>query len=123
MFQIICYIYSMIYHITTIEDWEAQRHLTIFTDPSLQTKGFIHCSNGNQVAAIATALFLGRKDLIVISIDESQLSSRVVWENSGGAEEHFPHVYGPIQKEAIVSVDPLEPNSDGSFSFDPESLS
>ena len=60
-------------------------------------------------------------DLLLLMIDPALLSSDLKWEPpSGGAPppgvpegELFPHVYGPINLDAIVKVLDLETNPDG----------
>jgi uncharacterized protein (DUF952 family) len=59
----------------------------------------------------------------VLKIDPSLLASELRWEPpSGGSPppgvpegELFPHVYGPINLDAIVNVYDLETNPDGSY--------
>ena len=44
--------------------------------------------------------------LLLLEIDESKLESEVRFEKSTN-DELFPHVYGPINKRAILSVTQL----------------
>ena len=46
-------------------------------------------------------------DLLLLHIDESQLTSPVLRERAPGSGEEFPHVYGPINLDAIVKVEPI----------------
>lgn len=83
-----------------------------YTDPSLGTQGFIHCSTADQLGPTLAAHFSGidRAHLVVLEIDPGRLSAPLRWEPAPGAAEGrdqmFPHVYGPIDRVAIVSSRP-----------------
>jgi uncharacterized protein (DUF952 family) len=97
---------DLIFHLALAADWEAAvptgayRISTI--GRSLDEVGFIHCSHAEQVAPTAAAFYLGRDDVLVLSIDPSLLDAAVHVE--GG----FPHIYGPVPVAAVVDVTPLD---------------
>lgn len=111
----------MIYHITTRRVWREAQQRGDYRVESLETEGFIHCSTGAQVLPVAEKYYAGQRGLLVLVIDPARLSSELKWEPpSGGAPpagvpegEMFPHVYGPINLDAIVKVIDLETNPDG----------
>lgn len=105
----------MIYHIATAEAWQAAERSGVYRAESLTTQGFIHCSNRDQVIPVANANYSGDKGLILLHIDPNKLRSEVVYENLDGGTEAFPHVYGPIDVQAVVKVSPFEPGPDGDF--------
>lgn len=105
----------MIYHITTTDGWEKARREGLYRAGSLETQGFIHCSGGHQVVRVANALFAGRQGLALLRIDPALLMSKVVYESTSGDSEPFPHVYGPINVEAVVQVLPFAPGPEGGF--------
>ena len=105
----------MILHITTEPAWLVAKASGAYTADSLATEGFIHCSTPQQVIWVANTRFRGRRDLILLHIDPSQLNAKVVYENLEGGESLFPHVYGPIPVVAVVDVTPFRPLDDGSF--------
>src|SRR5262245_12981961 len=114
---------ATIYHITTAEAWRTAREASVYTAPSLESEGFIHCSTQSQVAATATRFFPGATDLIVLCVDVSLLRSDVRYEDTSGHGQLFPHIYGPLDLVAVRSVVELTPAADGTFTFDfnPES--
>ncbi len=72
----------------------------------------------------ANAFFSGRRDLVLLFVDDRRTTAEVRHESSadaqhGGAErgeaELFPHLYGPLNLDAVVAVEPLRPGSDGTF--------
>src|SRR5215208_1033212 len=108
----------MIYHITSRAAWNEARERGDYRAESLETEGFIHCSTETQVVPVAEKYYQGQHDLFLLVIEPSLLSSDLKWEApSDGAPppgvaegELFPHVYGPINLEAVVQVIDLESN-------------
>jgi glutathione S-transferase len=104
-----------IYHIVSPEAWE-QAGNGPYHAASLQTEGFIHCSNGDQVARVANLFYADQAELLVLCVDVARLTSPVRDEDAGPGER-FPHVYGPLNREAIVAVRPLERGPDRRWFF------
>jgi len=90
-------------------------HLGRYAPESLEREGFIHCSNPQQVIRVANALFRGIRGLVLLHVEVERLSSPLVYENLEGGFELFPHVYGPIELEAVRTVTGFEPAADGRF--------
>lgn len=107
-------------HITTPADWQAAQTRGEYTTASLFSEGFIHCSFIHQTAATANRHFAGMRGLILLVLDENRLTARLVHENTTGGSELFPHVYGPINLEAVRAVLPFEPDREGRFSLPAE---
>src|SRR4051812_25452682 len=109
---------ATIYHITTADAWRAAREASVYTAPSLDIEGFIHCSTQRQVADTAARYFPGATDLVVLCVDVSLLRHDVRYEDTSGHGQLFPHIYGPLDLVAVRSVVELTPGADGSFVFD-----
>ena len=111
----------MIYHITSRKAWREAQQRGDYRVESLESDGFIHCSTNTQVLPVAEKYYPRQRGLLVLMIDPALLSSDLRWEPpSGGAPppgvpegEAFPHIYGPINLNAIVKVFDLETNPDG----------
>ncbi len=41
------------------------------------------------------------------------------WEPSSHSADPFPHVYGPLNLDAVAAVIPLEPDDAGTFTWPP----
>jgi uncharacterized protein (DUF952 family) len=106
---------AVIFHITTNNQWREAEHRGRYEAPSLASAGFIHCSDRHQVVRVANHIFRGTTGLIVLHIDTEKLVSPVVYENLEGGPEPFPHVYGPINLDAVAGITSFEPAEDGSF--------
>lgn len=98
----------MIYHLAFAADWrEAQRageYRVSTRGRSLEEEGFIHCSRADQVAGVASRFYAGLDGLVLLTIDPDRLTSEVRYEAAPGSDELFPHVYGPIDVDAVVRV-------------------
>ena len=49
--------------------------------------------------------YRGVPNLVLLHIDESLLTAPLVVEQLGDAPEPFPHLYGPLNIDAVVHVD------------------
>ena len=106
---------ARIYHLVARDDWESVGDEAEYSAASLSSEGFIHCSKDyEQLFAVARRLYQDRTDMLVLELDTGALSSPIKEEPSR-AGEIYPHIYGPINKTAVVRVLALE--SDGSEGY------
>lgn len=104
-------------HITPGEDWQAAENKGVYTAESLSTEGFIHCSTRAQILATANRFYHARRGLVLLVIDSEKLTAPIRFENLEGGSIQFPHIYGPLNLDAVVGVIPFEPGPDGTFSL------
>ena len=109
----------MIYHIVSKSDWASMGDSPLYRGDTLDTEGFIHCSTLEQVLDTANYLFKGREDLALLQIDPEKLKSPLKYEDAGDGRL-FPHIYGPMEVDAVVAVADFPPNPDGSFDLPAE---
>jgi uncharacterized protein (DUF952 family) len=111
----------LIYHIAFAEDWAQACRVGEYAistrGQALADVGFIHASDAHQVAGVANFIFAADDGLIVLVIDTDRLRPTVRYENVPGTDEAFPHIYGPINADAVVATGPLERGPDGQFEF------
>jgi uncharacterized protein (DUF952 family) len=93
-----------IYHITTSGEWNKGKQKGFYENDSLKEEGFIHCSQEPQIAGVLKRFFAGKTDLVKLVINTDKLSSRFVFEWSSSMQDTFPHIYGPINLEAVIEV-------------------
>ena len=112
----------MIYHLALQTDWS--HALDSGDDYSISTigrqldeVGFIHCSFDHQVQRVADAFYRGRSDVVLLSIDEARLTSPIREENTEGGADRYPHIYGPLNVDAVASARPLATKSDGTLAI------
>ncbi|MEZ4903918.1 MAG: DUF952 domain-containing protein [Spirosomataceae bacterium] len=94
----------MIYHIITKERWAEFEYKAAYTSDTLTAEGFIHCSRKEQIAGVLTRFYAEIENLLLMEIDESKLTSPLLYEPATDVVDTFPHIYGPINCGAIVSV-------------------
>jgi len=92
----------VIYHIVLPEVWAAF-DADLYRAPSLAIEGFIHCSFADQLDGVIERYYDGIDELVVLEIEPERLMSRMIKEPSTN-NEIYPHIYGPINRDAIVSV-------------------
>jgi len=101
----------MIFHITDTATWAASqqqgKHTGSTRNIDLAEEGYIHCSTADQWRGVVDRFYADATDLLLLHVDEGRLTSPVVFEQLGGAPEAFPHVYGPINLDAVVAVEPI----------------
>ena len=97
----------LIYHITTKAAWQKAIERGIYETPSLTNEGFIHCSQAGQVKGVLSRYYAGQEDLVKLEIDTDKLTSRFIYEWSPSTADTFPHVYGPVNIEAVVASEPI----------------
>jgi uncharacterized protein (DUF952 family) len=109
---------ELIYHITLWASWSAAQKSGSYSADSLKSEGFIHCSKMDQILRVADRYYADHHRLAILVVDPSLLKPELRWEaGTDKADELFPHIYGPLNLEAIVSVLDFEPGSDGRFSL------
>jgi len=113
---------AIIYHLTGRAEWEG-RSPGEYRAESLAQEGFLHCSRDeDQLLAVANRLFAGRTDLLVLDVETERLHAPVKHEASRSGEI-YPHIYGPLNTDAVVRVRLLTGGSDGQFTGVGEQLS
>jgi glutathione S-transferase len=82
---------------------------------TLDDVGFIHCSLARQVRGVADAFYRDRSDVLLLTIDRSKVSAPIIEEHVAAANDAFPHIFGPLEVDAVVAVRPLSPRADGTL--------
>jgi uncharacterized protein (DUF952 family) len=78
--------------------------------------GYIHFSTALQVRETAHRHFEGQRDLMLIGVDPDRLGGKLKWEPSRGGQL-FPHLYGPLDLEAVLFAEALPVDAAGYHVF------
>lgn len=97
----------IIYHITTQAEWEQSKQQGFYEAASLPIEGFIHCSEEHQVASVLQRYFAGKGALVKLTIDTDKLTARLQRDFSPTMNEHFPHIYGRLNLNAVIEEESL----------------
>ena len=112
---------DLIVHICSVAEWRAAQSIGEYYADSLAREGFIHFSKPEQAVDTANRYYAGRGDLLLLWVNVETLTAELRWECSHG--EIYPHLYGPLNLEAVLGVIPYLPEKDGIFRklppFDP----
>lgn len=92
-----------IYHIVTPEIWEKFKDSEFYEAESLRAERFIHCSYAEQLEDVLKRYYKCVKEVLILEIETDRLTSKLVNEPSTN-NEIYPHIYGKINRNAIVAV-------------------
>ncbi|OQR60922.1 hypothetical protein B6E66_27215 [Streptomyces maremycinicus] len=109
----------MIYHVVPLDEWNSAPERP-YAPASLAHDGFVHCSPDEATTlAVVNAFYrTGARPLLALVLDEERLTATCAWEAASPApppgaarDTLFPHVFGPIDRDAVTRV--LEVEWDG----------
>ena len=108
---------QIVYKIAPEALWrEAERNGRFTGAPIDIADGFIHFSTAGQARETAARHFAGQADLLLIAVDAAKLGDALKYEVSRGGAL-FPHLYAPLDLEAVVWARPLPLGADGLHRF------
>jgi uncharacterized protein (DUF952 family) len=99
-----------IFHLALARDWEAAREAGEYAvstlGRTLADEGFIHASRADQWAGVRERFHadVDASLLVLLVLDPERLHADVREETVPGIDECYPHVYGPINLDAVVEV-------------------
>jgi uncharacterized protein (DUF952 family) len=107
----------LIFHIARRADWDAALaagdYRVSTLGRTLAEVGFIHASTAAQAQAVADRYYRGVSDLALLTIETERLTSPLRLDRVGA--EEYPHIYGPLNLDAVVEVTPLAQDADSRF--------
>lgn len=85
-----------------------------YIPPDFDRDGFIHCTDGEHRLADTLTAYYGdsTEDWLVLYIDKDRVEAEIRYEDP---ERVFPHIYGPLNRDAIAVVCPIMRARDGTF--------
>ena len=108
-----------ILHLTSRKAWLDAQDAGEYRADSLESEGFIHCSTDQQILKVANAFYRKVSVPLALWIDTDKLQHPLKWESPVGADEFegeaFPHLYGPLNLDAVIIVTALKRNKAGAF--------
>ena len=93
-----------LFHITDQATWEAVKNAQAYEGDSLSSEGFIHCCFREQIEGVLSNWFKGKDNLVLLEIDPQKVRSPIKYENLGGGDDTFPHIYGPLNTDAVLTI-------------------
>jgi uncharacterized protein (DUF952 family)/N-acetylglutamate synthase-like GNAT family acetyltransferase len=118
----------VILHLINKNDWEAAQQSGVVQPASLASEGFVHCSTEHQMVAVANKYYTGATNMLLLRINTALLAPQMKWEPPAHIdgtpakpnEPLFPHIYGPINVNAVNEVIEFPCSPDGTFAEPPQ---
>lgn len=112
---------TLTYHLVLQNYWEAQNSQSEYRPEPMQAgrEDFIHCTDGAaNMAATANRYYRATPgQFILLVIDLDKVKAPVKYEDAGHI---YPHIYGPLNRDAIVNIIPMPRAEDGQEFLPPE---
>jgi len=105
----------IIIHALQRTEWELALVNGVYRGDSLEKEGFIHCSPIEKIVSVCNYNFRGVKGLILLCIDESKVKSEVRWEDLYKEGREYPHIYGELNIDSVITTVDFEPDENGTF--------
>jgi uncharacterized protein (DUF952 family) len=104
----------LIFKIVPRAEWDAagERYEGLAHD---RADGFLHFSTGPQLAETLRRHYAGQDDLVLVAVDATSLGEALRWEYAPSRDADFPHLYGPLPRQAVCWTRPLTRDADGAF--------
>ncbi|MGE5560141.1 MAG: GNAT family N-acetyltransferase [Chloroflexota bacterium] len=105
---------NITYHGTAKRYLESLDPLKPYLPAAFAADGFIHCTDGRQAVSIILTINY-REDpepYVYLCIDKDRVTSEVRYDDPARI---YPHIYGPLNRDAIIAVLPAARAEDGTF--------
>ena len=110
----------MILHCMKKSLWEERKNEAAWGGEEIKSDGFIHCSTVEYFWRVAPNFKGCADELVLVCIDESKLKSEVRYEDGDNCGRAYPHIYGLVNNDAVLSVLPFLTDSNGDYVNTPE---
>ena len=108
---------TLIYKIIDRDEWDAARACGRYSGSRDDRRdGFIHFSTAGQLHETARKHFAGRRNLVLLAVDDADLGADLKWEPSRGGAL-FPHLYAALPASGVTRSWPLPLNDQGGHEF------
>lgn len=107
-----------IYMLIAAADYEAAVPSGLYRPATYDVDKFVHASPPEQLTRLANKYYLDKKDVRLLHIDPSLVKAEIRWEPATGGL--YPHIYGPLNLDAVVRVTRVFTDSDGKIRIDPK---
>ena len=105
-----------IVHLCPSQDWRKAKASEDYRAASLEEEGFIHCSRPDQILEVANRFYRQVPDLVLLWIDPLLVLHEIRYERpEPETQQDFPHIYGPLNIDAVISVCSFPLHRDGFY--------
>lgn len=102
---------NIIYHLVAADYWHGLDLTEPYLPDGFDRTGFIHCTRGvDLLLHVANTIYRDAPGVfLLLVIDEDRVSAEIKYENG------FPHIYGPLNRHAIIVLHSMIRHDDGRF--------
>lgn len=101
-------------HLTPEAVWLSKAEGATYQPEAFVDEGFIHCTDGEANLVRVANLFYQSdpRPHVVLVIEMERVTAPIRYEDP---DRIFPHLYGPLNREAVVAVRAIARRDDGTF--------
>src|ERR1700754_703431 len=98
---------NIIYHGTPKSYFESLDPTAPYIPSAFDADGFIHTTEGREALSIILTSFYKahQEPFVVLHIDKDRITAPVRYDDPARI---FPHIYGPLNRDAIVWIEDIE---------------
>ena len=102
------------YHLVPEQVWQTQAHGAEYLPEAFSHDGFIHCTNGlDELLSAGNRYYVDdAREFIVLALDITRVTAEVRYDDP---DRLFPHIYGPLNTDAVVHQAFVIRSPDGTF--------
>jgi uncharacterized protein (DUF952 family) len=102
------------YHLVPREEYERQNQAEDYLPAAFAEDGFIHLTDGaDELAAVGNRYYRDDpRSFLALVVDLARVRAPVRYEDP---RQIYPHIYGPLNRDAIVAVREVPRAPDGTF--------
>ena len=102
-----------IYLLSSQAEYQKSLNVGTLTRDSLSDEGFIHATPRNQLTRLANKYYKDKVQPLILVVDKTLILPEVKWEPATGGL--YPHIYGPLNMNAVTTIEEISLNEDGIF--------
>ncbi|MGN6484723.1 MAG: DUF952 domain-containing protein [Thermomicrobiales bacterium] len=102
------------YHLVPADVWSEQKGATEYLPEAYPQDGFIHCTNGlDELVKVANLFYTADpRTFLTLILKTGKITSDVRYDDPN---ETYPHIYGPLNTDAVVGELVVSRDADGTF--------
>ncbi|MBT3265872.1 DUF952 domain-containing protein [Candidatus Poribacteria bacterium] len=110
---------AIIYHMTTAESYAVDDAHGGYKPEYFDEEGFIHtCAEPEWVERIGARVFAADTDILLLEVETARVRAEIIVE---AAKNHwFPHIFGSLNRDAVLRSSVMARDADGSPVFPPD---
>jgi len=105
---------NITYHGTPKSYWQSLDLNKPYLPSDYAKEGFIHTTDGPEAIAMTLTRYYksNPEPFVLLHINKDAVASPIRYDDPA---EIFPHIYGPLNRDAILAVEDIRRASDGTF--------